>query len=73
MAHKRRSPAPVGTPAAGQQKGSTTGTHNTPRIAQPQRLRHFNQPLADVLVQAAIQSGHLKRLKVALREGRFDG
>ncbi len=38
-----------------------------------QRLRRLNQPLADVLVQAAIQSGHLERLKAALHEGQFDG
>ncbi len=71
MAHRRRSPAPVDTPAAGQ--GVTSSTHNTPHAARSQRLRHFNQPLADVLVQVAIQSGHLERLKAAIQEGQFDG
>ena len=72
MVHRRRSPAPVSTPATGQE-GVTSSTHNTPHAARSQRLRHFNQPLADVLVQVAIQSGHLERLKAAIQEGQFDG
>ncbi len=34
---------------------------------------HVQHSLADALVQAAIKSGKLERLKAALQEGRFDG
>ena len=36
-------------------------------------IRHVQHSLADALVQAAIKSGKLERLKAAIREGRFDG
>ena len=36
-------------------------------------VRHVQHSLADALVQAAIKSGNLDRLKAAIREGQFDG
>ncbi len=36
-------------------------------------VRHVQHSLAGALVEAAIKSGKLERLKAAIREGRFDG
>jgi hypothetical protein len=51
-----------------------------PKHAQPDHslrrrrpVRHVQHSLADTLVQAAIKSGNLDRLKAAILEGQFDG
>ncbi len=36
-------------------------------------VRHVQHSLAGALVEVAIKSGKLVRLKAAIREGRFDG
>ncbi len=36
-------------------------------------VRHVQHSLVGALVEAAIKSGKLERLKAAIREGRFDG
>ncbi len=36
-------------------------------------VRHVQHSLAGALVDAAIKSGKLERLKAAIREGQFDG
>ena len=71
---------------AGTENGNLKATHEqlrpsiierpvVPRRRHRERyhVRHVQHSLAGALVEAAIKSGKLERLKAAIRGGRFDG